>query len=348
MDPVTQLQELIRIKSFSGLENEAADWMQKQLLSCGIFSERLVNNVWAKSLHFDANKPTLLLNSHLDTVKVNSGWTFDPFAAEIVDGKIIGLGSNDAGGSLIALLNTFVHFYDKELNFNLIFCASAEEENSGINGMELVRNHLGKIDCAIVGEPTNMEIAIAEKGLLVIDAEVIGEAGHAARNSGKNAIYLAMKDIQALSEFQFPLISDVLGPVNINVTQIQAGSQHNVIPGSCLYTIDVRLNEFYTHQEALDLLQSICIGKLTARSMRLSPSGIPSDHVFNQVASELNIHRYGSPTMSDQALMPWPSIKMGPGFSERSHTADEYLLVSELEKSIKDYDLLLNTLNKLI
>lgn len=340
----TDLVELIRIPSLSGEEGNTADWMVKRLSDSGIVSERLNNNVWAKNRHFDPSKPTILLNSHLDTVKPNDQWTVDPFAGITNGDKLIGLGSNDAGASLICLLHTFIAFYNEELPFNLVFCASAEEENSGKNGMELVRESLGTIDFAIVGEPTNCELAVSEKGLLVIDALATGEAGHAARNTGKNAIYVALNDIQKLRAVEFTEVSETLGSVHLNVTQINAGTQHNVIPATCTFTIDVRLTDCYTHDEVLNTLQRFCQSELTARSKRLKPSGLPSNHPIFNVAQQLNLRCFGSPTMSDQALMPWPSIKTGPGFSERSHTADEYILLTELEQGKQHYMNLLNAL----
>ncbi len=340
----TDLLDLIRIPSLSGQEENAAEWIIKRLSDFGISTQRLCNNVWAKNRHFDPKKPTVLLNSHLDTVKPNEQWTVDPFEGIISDDKLIGLGANDAGASLICLLHTFVEFYNEELPFNLMFCASAEEENSGKNGMELVRDQLGTIDFAIVGEPTNCELAVAEKGLLVIDAVATGEAGHAARNTGKNAIYVALNDIQKLRAVEFTEVSETLGSVHLNVTQIGAGSQHNVIPATCSFTIDVRVTDCYTHDEVLNTLQRFCQSQLTARSKRLKPSGLPSNHPIFNVAKLLNLRCFGSPTMSDQALMPWLSIKTGPGFSERSHTADEYILLSELEQGKQHFTNLLNAL----
>ncbi len=344
MDIIHDLKTLIGIPSFSGEEDRAADWISNRLNEVGIPSEQLKNNVWVKNLHFSEKKPTVLLNSHLDTVKPSENWTFDPFSAEVIDHKLIGLGSNDAGASLVCLLHTFIHFYEEELPFNLVFCASAEEENSGSNGMELVRNHLGKIDFAIVGEPTNCEIAIAEKGLLVIDALANGKAGHAARNNGENAIYVALNDIQKLKLVEFTVPSEMLGMVHLNVTQIQAGTQHNVIPDTCRFTIDVRTTDSYSNEEILSILQGYCSSKLTARSLRLKPSGLPDDHPIIAVAKKLDIPCFGSPTMSDQALMPWLSVKTGPGFSERSHTANEYILLSELEQGKTHYMNLINAL----
>ena len=344
MDLIDDLKTLIQAPSFSGEEDVVATWISSRLNEVGIQTERLKNNVWAKNLHFDETKPTVLLNSHLDTVKPNNQWTYNPFSAEIVGNQLIGLGVNDAGASLVCLLHTFIEFYIEKLPFNLIFCASAEEENSGQNGMEFIRNHLGKIDFAIVGEPTNCQLAVAEKGLLVIDAVATGKAGHAARNNGENAIYIALNDIQKLKLVEFTVPSPMLGNVHLNVTQIEAGTQHNVIPDTCCFTIDVRSTDCYTNEEILLILQSYCSSKLIARSTRLKPSGLPINHPIFSVAEKLGIPCFGSPTMSDQALMPWPSIKTGPGFSERSHTADEYILLAELEQGKIHYKNLIKAL----
>lgn len=348
MSPHEQLSELIRITSFSGEEVLASNWMEEQLSRLGYAPQRLGNNVWVKSIKWDDEKPVLLLNSHLDTVKPHPSWTKDPFGAEISDGKLFGLGSNDAGASLICLLHAFHALNVEERAYNIIYLASAEEENSGKNGMEWVRDALGKVDMAIVGEPTNMEVAVAEKGLMVVDGFTEGIAGHAARNTGKNALYMALDDIQAIRNHNFKRVSPTLGPIHVNVTQLEAGTQHNVVPGTAKFTIDVRLTEQYTHEEVLAELQRLCQSQLTARSMRLKPSGLAIDHPIYTTAQRLNITCFGSPTMSDQALMPWPSVKMGPGFSERSHTADEFILLEELETGVEKYIEFLKTLNTTI
>ena len=331
------LIELVNIPSLSGEEDAAADWIEKRLKSSGISTNRFNNNIWVISHYYEAANPTVLLNSHLDTVKPGKEWTVPPFQCTKKGNQLIGLGINDAGASLIGLLHTFLHFQHQQLPFNLVFCASAEEENSGVNGFESIRNQFGKIDMAIVGEPTGGKVAIAEKGLLVIDAVAKGVAGHAARNTGKNAIYKALEDIERIRSYCFTNFSDLLGPVNINVTTINSGTQHNVIPDECRFTIDVRLNECYTHEQIMQELQAICTSKLVARSTRLSPSHLPAGHVLQKTATALQLDCYGSPTMSDQALMPWPSIKLGIGESERSHTADEYIYEYELERGILQY-----------
>lgn len=342
---IEDLKTLVSIPSFSGEEKTAANWMEQRLLQEQMIVKRYGNNVWAMHSDHEENRPTVLLNSHLDTVTVCNGWTFEPFACTQVGNQLFGLGINDAGASLIALFHVLMRMKSQNLAYNLVFLASAEEENSGKRGMEAVRNQLGKIDMAIVGEPTGRKVAVAEKGLLVIDAVAKGIAGHAARNSGVNAITLAMQDIHHIQEHWFEKTSVLLGPVSMNVTAIKGGDLHNVIPDECHFVIDVRLNERYSHQEVLDELQAICSSELNPRSMRLSPSGLAKDHPLWKSARAMDIPCFGSPTMSDQALMPWPSIKFGIGESERSHTANEYILTEELEQGIALYERFLNQLN---
>lgn len=339
------LKTLVSIPSFSGEEKSVADWMEQRLQEEGFVAKRYLNNVWATSPPFDKNKPTVLLNSHLDTVKVCNGWTYPPFNCMEVRNRLYGLGINDAGASLIALFHVFLRMESQNLAYNLVFLASAEEENSGKNGLEAVRDLLGTIDMAIVGEPTGGKVAIAEKGLLVIDACAKGVAGHAARNTGVNAITIALQDIQRIQEYQFKKTSALLGSVNMNVTAIKGGELHNVIPDECRFVIDVRLNEHYSHQEIVEELQSLCSAELKARSMRLSPSGLPESHPLWCAAEALKIPCFGSPTMSDQALMPWPSVKLGIGESERSHTANEYVLIEEVEQGMRIYEQYLTQLH---
>jgi acetylornithine deacetylase len=339
------LKTLVSIPSFSGEEKTAADWMEQRLLQEQMIVKRYGNNVWATHSDYDENRPTVLLNSHLDTVKVCTGWTFPPFACTEYGNQLVGLGINDAGASLIALFHVFLRMESQDLAYNLVFLASAEEENSGKGGLESVRDQLGTIAMAIVGEPTGGKIAVAEKGLLVIDALAKGVAGHAARNTGVNAISVAMQDIQRIQQHHFAKQSALLGPVSLNVTAINGGDLHNVIPDECRFVIDVRLNERYTHREVLDELQNLCSSELTARSMRLSPSGLAENHPLWKSARALEIPCFGSPTMSDQALMPWPSIKFGIGESERSHTANETILTEELEQGIALYERFLSQLN---
>jgi acetylornithine deacetylase len=339
------LKTLVSIPSFSGEEKLVADWMEQRLQEEGFAAKRYLNNVWVTSAQFDINNPTVLLNSHLDTVKVCNGWNYPPFTCMEVGNRLYGLGINDAGASLIALFHVFLRMESQNLAYNLVFLASAEEENSGKNGLETMRDRLGTIDMAIVGEPTGGKVAIAEKGLLVIDACATGVAGHAARNTGINAITIALQDIQRIQEHHFQKTSALLGAVNVNVTAIKGGELHNVIPDECRFVIDVRLNERYSHQEILDELQTLCSAELKARSMRLSPSGLPENHPLWRAAEALKIPCFGSPTMSDQALMPWPSVKLGIGESERSHTANEFVLIEEVEQGIRIYEQYLTQLH---
>jgi acetylornithine deacetylase len=314
----------------------------------GIQTNRMGHNIWASNLHFDAAKPTILLNSHHDTVKANASWTYDPFQATEQDGKLMGLGSNDAGASLVCLMATFVSFYAVEnLRFNLVIAATAEEEISGTGGMEalLKSGNLPTLDFAIVGEPTDCAMAIAEKGLMVIDAKVKGIAGHAARNEGVNAIYLALEDIQHIQNHSFEQISPLLGPVKTTVTVINAGKQHNVVPDTCDYVIDCRVNECYSLEEILTELKSIVQAELIPRSMRLNSSKMEESHPLVQAAKQLGISLFGSPTLSDQALLTIPSVKIGPGHSGRSHTADEFIYLDELKQGIQTYQNLLINLS---
>jgi acetylornithine deacetylase len=339
------LAQLISIPSFSREEDRTADAIQAFFRKQHIPTHRRGNNVWAKNLNFTEGKPTLLLNSHHDTVKPNPAYTRDPFKPVIEDGKLYGLGSNDAGGPLVALIATFVHFYPQKLRYNLVFAASAEEEISGVNGIESIWNDLPAIDCAIVGEPTLTDIAIAEKGLMVLDCVSIGKAGHAAREEGVNAIYEALKDIEWFRTYQFPKISDTLGKVKMSVTVIQAGQAHNQVPPECKFTVDVRVTDAYTLEEVLDEIMKHVKCTVQPRSMRLRPSGIPKDHPLLLSARKLGKKLYGSPTTSDQALIPVPSIKVGPGDSARSHSADEFIYIDEIEAGIATYKRLIEGLN---
>ncbi len=345
------LIQLIECPSFSKEENGTARIIQDFFSRKKIPFERLENNIWAKNKYFNPSKPTYLLNSHHDTVKPNSQWTFDPFHATIVDEKIIGLGSNDAGASLVCLLSTFVEFYEfKDLAFNLVVAATAEEEISGKNGIELLINHpeFPKIDAAIVGEPTDCQLAIAEKGLLVLDAKVWGKAGHAARNEGINAIYLGMEDILKLKDFTFEKVSELLGPVKCTVTIAHGGTQHNVIPDLFEYTIDCRVNECYSLEEVINILQNELKAELTARSIRLNSSKMDNNHPIVQAGKKLGLDCFGSPTLSDQALIPGPSVKIGPGHSGRSHTANEFIYLNELAQGLETYHNLLKETNSYI
>lgn len=339
---VSLLKKMIATPSMSGEETACADLIEMVIRENGYTTGRYLNNVWAIAPAFDSSRPTLLLNSHIDTVKPVSGWTLNPFLATEKDGKIYGLGSNDAGASVVALLHAFFMLSVSNQHYNLIFAASAEEEISGKNGMEVLLKELPKIDFAIVGEPTEMKLAVAEKGLLVLDCVGKGKAGHAARNEGENAIYNALKDILWFQNYRFNKISPLLGEVKMTVTQINAGTQHNVVPDKCEFVTDIRTNELYSNQEVLEKIKSNVGCKVVPRSLRLNSSATPLQHPFVQKAIKMGKETYGSPTLSDQALMPFKSVKMGPGKSSRSHTADEFIETEEIEHAIRLYYQLLN------
>ncbi|GCC51852.1 acetylornithine deacetylase [Chryseotalea sanaruensis] len=337
------LRQFITIPSFSREEHNTAAALEVFFEQEGIPAQRKGNNVWALNKHFDASKPSILLNSHHDTVKPNSQYTRDPFEASIAGEKLYGLGSNDAGGPLVSLIATFLHFYNKEnLKYNIVVAATAEEEISGTEGIESIWTLLPAIDFAIVGEPTLCEMAIAEKGLMVLDCIAHGKAGHAAREEGINAIYEAIEDINWFKSYQFPKVSTTLGPVKMSVTIIQAGQQHNVVPAECRFTVDVRLTDAYSMEEVLATIQKHCKSEIKPRSIRLKPSGIALNHPLVVAAKKFNINLYGSPTTSDQALIPTPSVKIGPGDSARSHSADEFIYVKEIQQGIETYIKLLN------
>lgn len=337
-EAIALLKELIATPSFSKEEGATADLLAAFLQQYGAEPQRLQHNVWARNRHFNPQKPTVLLNSHHDTVRPNPGYTRDPFDPTVEGDVLYGLGSNDAGGPLVALLAAFLYFFERDdLPFNLIVAATAEEEISGRNGIEALLPHLGPIAVGIVGEPTQMQLAVAEKGLLVLDLVAEGRAGHAARDEGDNAIYRAMTDIEWLSNYQFPKVSSLLGPVKMSVTVIQAGSQHNVVPAECRFVVDVRVNECYSLEEVLDTVKANVQSAVTPRSLRLRSSLIPTEHPLVQAGLLLGRTAYGSPTLSDKALMPFPALKMGPGDSARSHTADEFILLSEIENGIELY-----------
>lgn len=334
---VNLLKELIGIASISREEQQAADHLQQYIEMQGIKTERKGNNIWCFSPHYDACKPTLLLNSHIDTVKPVQGWQRNPFCATQEGECIYGLGSNDAGASVVSLLHTFLELCHTHQSYNLIYLASCEEEVSGKGGIESILPLLPPISVALVGEPTEMHPAIAEKGLMVLDVTAHGKSGHAARNEGENAIYKALEDIRWFKEYRFPKESSLLGPVKMSVTVVNAGTQHNVIPDRCTFTVDVRSNECYTNQEIYEIVKQHISSEAAARSFRLSSSHIDSNHPLVKRAIALGRTPFGSPTLSDQALMPFPSLKMGPGKSSRSHTADEYILISEIEEAIQLY-----------
>lgn len=332
------LIRMIKIPSFSREEEPVAILIRNFLKSKDINFLEKQNNTWAKNKYWREGKPVILLNSHIDTVKPVKDWKKDPFGAEKEGDRITGLGSNDAGASLVTLLAVFVHFYPQQgLPWNLLFAASAEEEISGPQGMESLIDELGPLDLAIVGEPTRMQMAVSERGLMVLDCTAHGKAGHAARDEGENALYKAIDDISIIRNFNFPHISHTLGPVKLSVTQIQAGYQHNIVPDQCLFVVDVRTNEFYSNQEAFEIIKALISSDVKARSFRLNSSGIRLDHPIVKRAKALGLSCYGSPTTSDQAAIPYPSVKIGPGDSARSHTADEYILTTEIEQGFKIY-----------
>lgn len=340
------LESLITTPSLSREEQNTAVILDTFFKERLIPTNRKANNVWVINQYFDGSKPTILLNSHHDTVKVNPSWTLNPFEAIKKEGKLYGLGSNDAGAALTCLIAVFCYFYPhKNLKYNLVLAATAEEEISGREGIESILGELPPIDFAIVGEPTLMQLAIAEKGLLVLDCVAHGKSGHAAREEGENAIYKALKDIEWIRNYQFPKVSELLGPVKMTVTTVNAGTQHNVVPDECRFTIDVRITEQYSLEEVLDIIKQNIISDVQPRSVRLKSSGISIQHPIVQAGIALGRQTYGSPTMSDQALLNCPSLKIGPGHSERSHTADEFVYLHELDEGT---DLYVQLLEKIL
>jgi acetylornithine deacetylase len=333
------LKELISIPSFSKEEHETAGAISRFLAVRSIEHSWVGNNIYALNKHFDASKPTLLLNSHHDTVKPNKSYTLDPFSPIVKDGKLYGLGSNDAGGALVSLIACFIHFYEKEgLAYNIVLAATAEEEISGPNGIEYTLKYIPQPDCAIVGEPTLLNMAIAERGLMVLDCTAKGRSGHAARNEGDNAIMKAVKDINWFSNYQFPKVSDLLGPVKMTVTVIETDNKaHNVVPDSCRYVADIRVNECYNFEEVLATIRENVSSEVIPRSFRMRSSLIPEDHPLIVAGKKAGRTVYGSPTTSDKALIPCPALKLGPGDSARSHTADEYIYIDEIRQGIELY-----------
>lgn len=331
------LKSLIAVPSVSRDEGRAADLLQQYIEEQGMETGRRGNNVWCLSPMFDLNRPTLLLNSHIDTVKPVAGWRRDPFTPQEENGRLYGLGSNDAGASLVSLLQVFMRLCRTRMEHNLIFLASCEEEVSGKEGIESVLPQLPPISCAIVGEPTEMHPAIAEKGLMVLDVTATGRSGHAAREEGDNAIYKVLEDIAWFRDYRFEKVSPLLGPVKMSVTVIHAGTQHNVVPDRCTFTVDIRSNECYTNRELFEEITRHLHCQAEARSFRLGSSSIDPQHPLIQRAVAMGRRPFGSPTLSDQALMPFPSFKMGPGKSSRSHTADEYIVLREIEEAIGMY-----------
>ena len=335
---VELLCRLIEVPRVSREETAAADLLQEYMQGeLGLEVQRSGNNLWSVAPSFDAEKQTLLLNAHIDTVKPVAGWQRDPFKATREGSRIYGLGSNDDGASLVSLLHVFAALREEKSRYNLVFLASAEEEVSGKGGIESVLPLLPKIDVAIVGEPTGMQPAIAEKGLMVLDVTAHGKAGHAARNEGDNAIYRAMDDMEWFRNYKWEKVSPLLGPVKMTVTIVNAGTQHNVVPDTCTFTVDIRSNECYTNREIFDEIAKNVKSEVKARSFRLGSSSIDVNHPLVQRIIELGGKPFGSPTLSDQALMPFPSLKMGPGQSSRSHSADEFVEIDEIRQAIEMY-----------
>lgn len=350
-ESIELLKRMIAIPSVSRGESAVADMLQAQLTEWGMAVNRKGNNLWVREQSCSGGKPVILLNSHIDTVKPAAGYTRDPFTPEVEDGKLYGLGSNDAGGPLVSLLAVFRHLtaMEEERDYTLIFAASCEEEVSGRGGLESILAEIGNIDLAIVGEPTGMQPAVAEKGLMVLDCTAIGKSGHAARGEGINAIYQALPAIEWFQTHMFERISPFLGPVKTTVTQIEAGTQHNVVPDTCRFVVDVRVNELYTNTELLGMIKSECPTAqmpitIQERSTRLGSSRISMDHPIVKRAMSLGLKPFGSPTMSDQALMPFTSIKIGPGQSSRSHTANEFIEIDEIRQGVETYMSLLKDL----
>ncbi|BFG70767.1 M20 family metallo-hydrolase [Sediminibacterium sp. KACHI17] len=338
-EAIDLLKALISQPSFSREEDRTATIIEQFFQKKQIPVNRFLNNVWVVNQYFDPVKPVLLLNSHHDTVKPNPAYTLDPFAAIEKEGKLFGLGSNDAGGALVALLAVFLYYYEQQdLPYNILFAATAEEEISGKNGIEALLPHLPNITCGIVGEPTQMQMAIAERGLLVLDVTAQGKPGHAARNEGENALYKAIKDIEWFSQYQFEKVSDLLGPVKMSVTVIETENKaHNVVPAICKFVVDVRVNELYSFEEILTTIQKNIQSTAVPRSLRIKSTAIPQDHPLVVAGTKLGRSSYGSPTTSDKALMPFLTLKMGPGDSARSHSADEFIYLTEIKEGIDLY-----------
>ena len=338
------LKRLIATPSVSREEAAVADIIESELKALGFVPQRKMNNVWVMAVEYDATKPTILLDAHLDTVKPNVQWMRDPFLPQVEGDRLYGLGSNDTGGSLVALLAAFVRLSKSEQPYNLIFLASAEEEVTGVNGVRAVLPELGQIDFAVVGEPTLLQPAVAEKGLMVLDCTAHGVAGHAAREEGVNAIYKALKDVEWFRTHCFDRVSPLLGPVKMTVTGIEAGTQHNVVPAECRFMVDVRVNECYQNEELLALIREYVECDVTPRSTHLNSSAIALSHPAVERLVAMGKQPFGSPTMSNQAVMPFTTLKLGPGDSARSHTADEYIFLSEIDEAVELYYALLDGL----
>lgn len=337
-EAIELLKALIATPSPSREENRTADLLHAFLARHGASPERLHNNVVARSAGFDPARPTLLLNSHHDTVRPAASYTRDPYVPAVEGDRLYGLGSNDAGASAVSLATTFLTFRDQPLPFNLVLALSAEEECMGEHGMRALLPELGRIDMALVGEPTGMQAAVGERGLVVLDCEARGKSGHAARNEGVNALYIAVEDIARLRSLRFERESQLLGPIGIAVTQIVAGTQHNVVPDTCRFVVDVRTTDAYTNEQTVELLRAALRSQAVPRSTRIRASALDAAHPLARAAAAAGRESYVSPTTSDMALMPFPSLKMGPGQSSRSHTADEYVLLPEIEEGIGIYE----------
>ena len=341
-DAVELLKKLIATPSVSRNEKDAADIMEQTIRSYGFEPQREANNIWIIDPHYDESRPTLLLNAHIDTVKPVASWTRDPFSPDVEDGVLYGLGSNDCGGGLCSLLQIFRMLTEKPQHYNLIYLASAEEEVSGKDGITRALPLLPHIDLAIVGEPTGMNPAVAEKGLMVLDVIAHGKSGHAARNEGVNAIYEALDDMRWIRDYKFEKVSEFLGPTKMTLTVVNAGTQHNVIPDKCTMLVDIRTNEFYDNEEVFEFIRQHLKSEVKAHSFRLKSSRIDPEHPLIKKCVAMGMKPFGSPTLSDQALMHFPSFKLGPGESSRSHSANEFIRISEISDAITKYETLLD------
>ena len=341
-DAVELLKKLIATPSVSRNEKDAADIMEQTIRSYGFEPQREANNIWMIDPHYDESRPTLLLNAHIDTVKPVASWTRDPFSPDVEDGVLYGLGSNDCGGGLCSLLQIFRMLTEKPQHYNLIYLASAEEEVSGKDGITRALPLLPHIDLAIVGEPTGMNPAVAEKGLMVLDVIAHGKSGHAARNEGVNAIYEALDDMRWIRDYKFEKVSEFLGPTKMTLTVVNAGTQHNVIPDKCTMLVDIRTNEFYDNEEVFEFIRQHLKSEVKAHSFRLKSSRIDPEHPLIKKCVAMGMKPFGSPTLSDQALMHFPSFKLGPGESSRSHSADEFIKISEISDAVAKYRELLD------
>ena len=341
-DAVELLKKLIATPSVSRNEKDAADIMEQTIRSYGFEPQREANNLWIIDPHYDESRPTLLLNAHIDTVKPVASWSRDPFSPDVEDGVLYGLGSNDCGGGLCSLLQIFRILTEKPQHYNLIYLASAEEEVSGKDGITRALPQLPHIDLAIVGEPTGMNPAVAEKGLMVLDVIAHGKSGHAARNEGVNAIYEALDDMRWIRDYKFEKVSEFLGPTKMTLTVVNAGTQHNVIPDKCTMLVDIRTNEFYDNEEVYEFIRQHLKSEVKAHSFRLKSSRIDPEHPLIKKCVAMGMKPFGSPTLSDQALMHFPSFKLGPGESSRSHSANEFIRISEISDAIAKYETLLD------